>query len=164
MNWAARRYGRQPANERGVTLVELILFIVIVAVVAAAMFQAFSGTMRGSHLGKEMTHATALAQERMEIILGQRKRLGYTSFIAGDYDPCQPPPALAAPWDVHQACLASAYPAGNFIVQSVLSAPDACGLGCSLVSVTVAGPGGAVVGACTGTNVLTCLTSQVWSY
>jgi type II secretory pathway pseudopilin PulG len=134
----------------GVTLVELIAFIVIVAIVAAAMVQAFSGTMRGSHYGKELTQATQLAQERMEVILGQRKRLGYASFIAGDYDPCQPPPAVVAPWSTNQACVATTY-----TVASTLSAADACGTGCSEITVTVTGPYG---------DVLARLTEQVWNY
>jgi Tfp pilus assembly protein PilE len=138
------------ATQRGVTLVELIAFIVIAGVVATAMFQAFSGTMRGSHLGKEMTQATQHAQQRMEVILGQRKRLGYTAFIGGDYDPCDPPP-LAAPWDTNQACISTT----GYQVASALSAPDACGTGCSEITISVTGPQG---------DVLARLTDQVWNY
>ncbi len=138
---------------RGVTLIELISFIAIVGIVAVGMIQAFSGTMHGSYYGKEMTHGTQLAQERMEIILGQRKRLGYTAFVAGTYDPCTAP---IAPWNANQACLASSYAAGNFIVSS-LPAPvaDSCGTGCSVITVTVTSPYG---------DTLSVLTSQVWNY
>ena len=151
-------------RDAGVTLVELIAFIVIVAIVAVALVQAFSGTMRGSHFGKEMTQATQLAQQRMEVILGQRKTLGYSSFIVGDYDPCQPPPALVPPWSTSEACATTTYGAGIFDVQSTLSAADACGTGCTEVTVTVASPFGAVTGACAGSDVLACLSAEVWNY
>lgn len=137
-------------RDAGVTLVELIAFIVIVAIVAVAMVQAFSGTMRGSHFGKEMTQATQLAQQRMEVILGQRKTLGYTVFIASaDYDPCQ-----SGVW-TGQLCSTSSYAAGNFLVASTLSAADACGTGCTEVTVTVTGPYG---------DVLAILADHVWNY
>lgn len=143
------RRGFVPRSE-GVTLVELIAFIAIVGVVAAAMFQTFSGTMRGSHLGKEMTQATQLAQQRMEVILGQRKTLGYTAFIASvDYDPCQ-----SVAW-AGELCNTTTYPAGSFNVASTRSAADACGTGCTEVTVTVSGP---------GAGQLARVTTQVWNY
>lgn len=138
------------ARSDGVTLVELIAFIAIVSVVAAAMFHAFSGTMRGSHFGKEMTQATQLAQQRMEVILGQRKTLGYTAFIASaNYDPCQ-----SGVWTT-QLCGTTSTPAGNYVVASTRSAADACGTGCTEIEVTVTGPyGGQLARA----------TTQVWNY
>lgn len=137
-------------RSNGVTLVELVAFIAIVGVVAAAMFHGFSGTMRGSHFGKEMTQATHLAQQRMEVILGQRKMLGYTAFIASaNYDPCQ-----SGAWTT-QLCGTSSTPAGNYVVASTRSAANACGTGCTEIEVTVAGPyGGQLARA----------TTQVWNY
>ena len=141
---------RSIPRSRGVTLVELIAFIVIAGVIAAAMVQAFSGTMRGSHLGKEMTQATQLAQQRMEVILGQRKTLGYTAFIASaDYDPCQ-----SGAW-VTELCGTSTTPAGSYVATSTRSAADACGTGCTEIVVTVTGPSG---------GQLAQATAQVWNY
>ena len=135
---------------KGVTLVELIAFVAIAGVVVAAMFQTFSGTMRGSHFGKEMTQATQLAQQRMEVILGQRKTLGYTAFIASaDYDPCQ-----SVVWTT-QLCGTSTTPAGNYVVASTRSAADACGTGCTEIAVTVTGPYG---------DQLARAATQVWNY
>lgn len=148
----SRQYlkGIPAARCKGVTLVELIAFIAIAGIVAAAMFQTFSGTMRGSHLGKEMTQATQLAQQRMEVILGQRKTLGYTAFIASaDYDPCQ-----SVAWTT-QLCSTSSTPAGNYTVSSTRSAADACGTGCTEITVTVSGPGG---------GQLAQASAQVWNY
>ncbi len=155
-----RRVAKPPRitwrSARGVTLVELIMFMVIVGVVAAAMVQAFSGTMRGSHLGKDLTQATQLAQQRMEVILGQRKRLGYAGFTVANYDPCL---LAIVPFPASQACATTA----SFAVTSAPTAPgfaaDACGVGtgtnCRLVTVTVTGPQG---------DTLTILTAQVWNY
>ena len=157
---ARRLLRREPVPPSGgVTLIELIAFIAIAGVVAVALVQAFSGTMRGSHFGKEMTQGTQLAQQRMEVILGQRKTLGYAAFIASaDYDPCQ-----SSVW-AGQLCSTSSYAAGNFSVASTRSAADACGTGCTEVTVTVASPYGAVTGSCVGSDVLACLAAEVWNY
>ncbi|GEM_PF-1165662 len=145
-------------HARGVTFVELIAFIVIVSVVAAAMVQAFSLTMRGSHYGKELTQATQIAQQRMEVIFGQRKRLDYNGFDANTFDPCDNVPPASA-WAA-QACQTTVIPAGSYVVTSQLgTAVDVCGAGtgtlCKLITVTVTGPYG---------DVLTILTAQVWNY
>lgn len=144
-------------RERGVTLVELIMFIVIIGIVVVAMVQAFSGTMRGSHYGKEMTVATQLAQQRMEVIFGQRKRLGFSGFTAANYDPC----GLAiAPWPTTEACSTTTHGAGSFNVASSFdSTSNACGAGagtnCVVVTVAVTGPNG---------DALTSLTAHIWDY
>lgn len=145
---------RTGSRMHGVTLIELMVFIVVAGIVAVAMVQAFSGTMRGSYYGKELTQATQLAQQRMEFILGQRRALGYANFSATTYDPC----ALAiAPWPATQTCSA----AGSYTVSSASSsfAADACGAGtgtnCRLINVVVTGPYG---------DTLTQVTTQVWSY
>lgn len=157
MNVLANRLSPAPYRMRGVTLIELVMFIVIAAIVAAAMVQAFSGTMRGSYYGKELTQATQLAQQRMEVILGQRKTLTYAGFDANTFDPCDN--VGPAPWAA-QACQTTAYAAGQFVVTSTFNgANDACGAGagtnCREITVTVTGPYG---------DVLSLLTQQVWDY
>lgn len=138
---------------RGLTLVELIMFIVIVGAVAAAMVQAFSGTARGSHLGKEITQATQLAQQRMEVILGQRWRLDYGAFDNTNYDPCQ---LALGFFPGSQACATTSYPGGSFIVQSSFNNPvPACDPDCKEISVTVNGPFG---------DQRAQLRVQVWDY
>ena len=76
------------AFERGVTLVELIAFIVIVSVIVAGLMAAFSNSLRGTGTTKHVTQAIQMAQERTELILGQKHRLGFTAFNASTYDPC----------------------------------------------------------------------------
>ncbi len=74
--------------ERGVTLVELIAFIVIVSVIVAGLMAAFSDSLRGTGVSRYVTQAIQMAQERTELILGQKHRLGFTAFNASTYDPC----------------------------------------------------------------------------
>ena len=132
---------------KGVTLVELIAFIVIVGVVAVVLVQTFGGTLRGTHMGKQMTQATALALARMEVIRGQREQLGFTTFDGTNYDPCK-----LSGWTA-QACSTTTYSAGSFAVDS--TAPASCGTDCKEVTVTVDSPYGDRVAT---------LTAQFWDY
>ena len=69
---------------RGFTLLEMIVFIVIVGVAAVALFQMFRQTLPRSPTPGQLVQATQLAQERMELILGRR---GVVSYAALN-DPC----------------------------------------------------------------------------
>ena len=74
---------------RGFTLVELLVFIVIMGLTAYALFRSFSSLLPRSPSAAQLTQATQLAQERMELILGQRDVLGYNnSNNTVDFDPC----------------------------------------------------------------------------
>lgn len=84
------------SGERGMTLVELVLFIAIAGILAVALTQAFVQTTKQAPTGGNMTTATELAQERMEIILAQKNALGFANFTSANFDPCQAgtPPAV----------------------------------------------------------------------
>lgn len=143
------------ARSRGFTLIELIVFIAVVAIVGTTLIHAFGSTMRGSHFGKEMTQATQLAQQRLEVILGQR-RLGFNGFNPTTFDPCD----TVGPQWAAQACQTTNYGAGQFSVSSTLADTlDACGVGtgtnCKLITVTVGSPYGGQL-----SNVM----FQVWNY
>jgi prepilin-type N-terminal cleavage/methylation domain-containing protein len=71
---------------RGFTLVEMLVFIVIVSVAAYALFRSFGSLLPRSPSAAQLTQATQLAQERMELILGQRDVRGYNNVV--DLDPC----------------------------------------------------------------------------
>ena len=77
------------ANQSGVTLVELVAFIVIAALLATGLIAAFTSAMKDTPKSNEITHALQLAQERMELILAYKKSKGFTALI----DPC----TLASP-------------------------------------------------------------------
>lgn len=83
------------ANQSGVTLVELVAFIVIVALLATGLIAAFTSAMRDTPKSNEITQALQLAQERMELILAYKKSKGFTALV----DPCTlaSPPAQCTP-------------------------------------------------------------------
>ncbi len=71
---------------RGFTLVELLVFIVILGFAAYALFRSFGSVLPRSPSAAQLTQATQLAQERMELILGQRDVQTYNNAV--DLDPC----------------------------------------------------------------------------
>jgi type II secretory pathway pseudopilin PulG len=146
------KHGRSIRRMRGVTLIELVIFIAIAGIVAIALVQAFSATMRGSHYGKSLTQAAQLAQQRLEVIRGQRETLGFAALDATTFDPCD---GVGAAWPA-QACQNTA---SYSIASAFNSANDACGAGtgtnCREITLTVTGPEGTVV---------TRLTYHMWNY
>jgi prepilin-type N-terminal cleavage/methylation domain-containing protein len=74
------------ARTRGFTLVEMVVFIVIFGIAAYALFRSFSSLLPRSPSAAQLTQATQLAQERMELILGQRDVRSYNNTV--DLDPC----------------------------------------------------------------------------
>ena len=75
------------AAQRGVTLIELIAFIVIMGISVIALLSMYRAVLPRGATPAEITAATQLAQERMELILGQR--------LAGGYSPLADPCALS---------------------------------------------------------------------
>jgi prepilin-type N-terminal cleavage/methylation domain-containing protein len=71
-------------HQRGFTLTELIVVIVVTGFAGTALLQLFSLTRAGAPTPAQITLADQLAQERMELILGTRHTLGYASIV----DPC----------------------------------------------------------------------------
>lgn len=102
-------------HARGVTLVELIAFVVIVGVLVSGLVGGFSATMRGSGTPKQMTQALQYAQERMELIRAQKDRLGFSGFTAATYDPC-------LTGSVHPSCNSTP----GYTVTPVLDITGAC--------------------------------------
>lgn len=70
--------------QAGVTLIELVVFIVVIAITAAALLGAFRIVLPRTITAGQITQGTHLAQERMELILGQRVAQGFTNMT----DPC----------------------------------------------------------------------------
>jgi type II secretory pathway pseudopilin PulG len=75
----------------GFTLIELVIFIVITGVLIAGLGAVFSTTMKGGADPGRLTQATQIAQERMELILGRRRAVGFAAFT----DPCPGSPLCA---------------------------------------------------------------------
>jgi Tfp pilus assembly protein PilE len=72
------------AHQAGVTLVELIAFIVVVALLATGLIAAFTSSMKTTPPAGDVSQALQLAQERMELILAYKQSRGFNALI----DPC----------------------------------------------------------------------------
>lgn len=140
--------------QKGVTLIELLVFIVVTAIAVTGVLLAFSATQRGGPTASQIVLAEQLAQERMELILAQRPILGFDCFNAPLADPCQNAPAVAPCPQSHPASTASictTFPVG-FTVTSAVTAVT--GTAQKDVTVQVTGPQGQ----------LAALTSEVDRY
>lgn len=131
-------------HSRGVTLIELVAFIVIISVVVAGLMTGISTTLRGSGTPKQMTQALQLAQERMELIRARKDVVGFACFTGTRYDPCQ----AAAVAGSCTAYTASTHPACNstlgFTVTPALDETGACmggDVNYKCITVTVTGSG-----------------------
>lgn len=82
------------ARQRGVSLIELIAFIVIMGIAVVALLSMYRAVLPHATTPAQITLATQLAQERMEILLGQRDASGYSTVALAD--PCAgaSPPAI----------------------------------------------------------------------
>lgn len=84
-------------HSRGFTLMELLIFILILGIIVAGLASIYPISLKGASLNTEYERALHLAQERMELIIGQRKTLGFTNFRATNFDPCsRTPPSTVA--------------------------------------------------------------------
>ena len=81
-------------GQRGVTLIELIAFIVIMGISVMALLSMYRVVLPRGATPAQITLATQLAQERMELILGQRVARGYSPVTS--LDPC-PGAAICTP-------------------------------------------------------------------
>jgi len=81
----------------GLSLIELIIFIVIVAIVTSGVLLGFNRMLTGSVTANQLNQAAYLAQQRMELILPQRYQLGFSGFNANSFDPCTNSPTSTQP-------------------------------------------------------------------
>jgi Tfp pilus assembly protein PilV len=94
-------------TQRGVSLIELIAFIVIMGIAAVALLSMYRAVLPRGATPAEITLATQLAQERMELILGQRAARGYSPVAS--LDPC-PGPAICTPTTGYSVIVSGASP------------------------------------------------------
>jgi len=133
----------------GVSLIEVIVFIVITAVVVVGLVAGMSGAVRTAPKPREMHQGLQLAQGRMELILAQRSLpAGFAGFTGATFDPCAPPGGA------QEACLAPA--TYTVVAPCFYTGAGTCGFGpantCNggdvnykCVRVRVTGPEGATV-------------------
>lgn len=118
-----RRGGRRHG---GFSLVEAIVFIVVAGVLTAGLTAALVTLLRDAPQAGRLDRAAELAQQRMELILGQRRAAGFAAFA----DPCVPGPgpAICTP------------PAGYAVSSSIVTGWGADPANYKVVTVTVTGP------------------------
>lgn len=111
-------------HARGVTLVELIAFIIIVGILVSGLVGGFSTAMRGSGMPRQFTQAQQYAQERMELIRARKDTVGFACFTGTRYDPCQNA-AASGPCPMESASGACGATTG-YIVTPSLDETGAC--------------------------------------
>lgn len=118
---------------RGFTLIELIIYLVIVGFLAVAILTGMSTALQQSPQITQITQAAFLAQQRMEVIAGYKMANGFSSFV----DPCDAPATFP-----DQLCSAGAFAQG-FSVSSTITPSWESDANLTLVAVTVSGGDGA---------------------
>jgi prepilin-type N-terminal cleavage/methylation domain-containing protein len=124
---------------RGFTLIELIIFILVVSILAVGLFSAFSYSLQGTGQLYNTTRAMQLAQERMELILPQKRVVGFAAFDNTTADPCKTAPVSTLP-----VCIT--IPAG-FTVDSNVDPDLVDPINYKVITVTVTGVGSATLDA-----------------
>ena len=90
----------RPRDQAGFSLIELVAFIVIVSVLVVGLFGALANSLGGKAPQAGQTDLTAeITQQRMELILAQRRVQGFAAFLPATFDPCSgaTPPAVCTP-------------------------------------------------------------------
>lgn len=116
-----RRVHRQRRGD-GFSLIEAIVFIVVLGVLLAGLVVAFASPLLRSPAAGGLDLAAELAQQRMELILAQRRATGFAGFT----DPC-PGPAICTP------------PAGYTVTSSILAGYGGDPTNYKVITVSVSG-------------------------
>jgi len=112
------------ARAAGFSLIEAVVFIVVLAVLLSGLVVALTSSLRSSPTAGQIDLASELAQQRMELILAQRRAVGFAGFA----DPC-PGPAACTP------------PAGYTVTASIAAGWGGDPTNYRVITVTVTGTG-----------------------
>lgn len=82
---------------QGFTLIELVIFILVVSLLATSMYLAFFNALKAAPHAAAFSKAADLAQERMELIFAQRRQTTFANFTAANFDPCSSSPPSSQP-------------------------------------------------------------------
>lgn len=112
----------------GFSLIELVVFIVVIGLAVGGVFLAFSTALQKNPLINPQTTANELASARMDIIIGQRRINGFSTLS----DPCvSSPPAV---------CTVPAAITGYTISSAISTISIGGDSNYKLIIVTVTGP------------------------
>lgn len=78
-------------KQQGFSVIELVIFIVIIGIVASTLLIGLNQSARFSAIPRALPQASYLANARLQVILMSRAINGYSSFN----DPCTASPSLA---------------------------------------------------------------------
>ena len=113
----------------GYSLIELVIFIMVMAILGTALFAGFNVALNAT--ASSDVNAHRIAQERMELILAQKRVLGFSGFTAATFDPCTSTP-------VSTQAVCSAIPAG-YIVSATLAPNWNGNVNYKVITLTVTG-------------------------
>lgn len=113
---------RRAFRDAGFSLIEVIVFIVVLGVLVAGLVVAFASPLRNAPEAGRLDLAAELAQQRMELILAQRRAVGFAGFV----DPC-PGPAICTP------------PAGYAVTSGIVAGYGADPTNYKIITVSVSG-------------------------
>jgi type II secretory pathway pseudopilin PulG len=113
------------AGAAGFTLLEAVVFIVVLGVMLAGLVVALRSPLQQSSVAGQTDLSAELAQQRMELILAQRRTAGFGAFT----DPCSPGPGPAQ-------CTP---PAGYTVAASIVAGWGGDPTNYKVVTVTVSG-------------------------
>ena len=113
------------SKQKGFTLIELVLFIVVIAITATAMTTAFQNILAKLPNTNRNTVAIELGQGRMEFILGQRYINGFSNYS--------------------DLCMGGSPPAVCLTLPGYTVSSSITGSNPQTVTVTVSGSGSAVI-------------------
>lgn len=122
-------------NERGFTLIELIITIIVVSVGALGLVSALSFTTSRSIHSDLMTTANALAQERLEQFFAEKQANGYASPLLNIGMTADPP--LLPPYADYARTVDICYVNSALLAPDCDPAPPNIDLGYKQVTVTV---------------------------
>lgn len=119
-------------RSRGFTLIEIVIFMAVLSIVGIMMMMGMNISLKGSPDMTKQTQAIMLAQQRMEVIMGQRLFFGFAALA----DPCGagPFPDILC----GEGAYANGYTISSTITPSWSGNPDL-----TLVVVNVTGPASA---------------------
>lgn len=126
----------------GYTLIELIIFMVIVTILGTTVFVGFNMALSRENTVVANVRAMFMAQQRMDMIWGQRLQNGFSLFV----DPCI---SLFASPATDNICSKNAFAFGYTVSSTITSNwngdPDL-----TSIVVTVTGPGSATLSSIVG--------------
>lgn len=121
-------------RQEGLTLIEIILFIVVLGVAGVALLATLSAPLTGAGTQTEVVTAAQVAQARMEVVLGYKRKNGFpdNGLCDPNPDPCPGPSACETPagWNASTSCEAwsvNGDTSGYQVFVVTASGPDGAG-------------------------------------